>query len=510
MSAILLRGARLVGGADAPTDLLLAEGRVRAVGVSRHDLFELGRGPAGAIETVDLDGRWVHPGLWDQHVHLTQWALTGGRLDVSAAASAAEAAAIVREHVATEAPAPGEVLVGTGFRDGLWPDAPSAEGLDVGDVPVCLISHDVHSIWSNRAATLLLGLGEDGWMLREQAAFDLNVRLGALPDAALDRAVLAAARRAAARGVVGVVDLELEGAPAAWARRFAAGFRGLRVRAGVYPAGLEAAVAAGIRSGVAVEGTDGLLEGGPFKLFTDGALGTRTAWCDEPYPGPLGAPTRGHLAHEPAELLAAAREALGHGLVPTIHAIGDAAVALALDAFAALGPAPTGARWRMEHAQLVRDADLPRFAELGVTAGVQPRHAIDDRDLADEFWADRTGRMYPFRALLDAGAELALGSDAPVAPLDPWAAIAAAVTRTADGRPSWHPEQQITTAEALAASTDGLAGLREGGPADLVVLDVDPLAIRVDDPPAAAVALAAVPVHATMVAGRWTHGPYGG
>ena len=141
------------------------------------------------------------------------------------------------------------------------------------------------------------------------------------------------------------------------------------------------------------------------------------------------------------------RRATAAGLDCAVHAIGDRANTLALDAFAA-----TGARGRVEHAQLLGPADLARFAELGLVASVQPEHAVDDRDVADRYWAGRTHRAFAYRSLLDAGAELVLGSDAPVAPLDPWITLAAAVHRSADGRPSWHPEQEIPLDVALAAS----------------------------------------------------------
>ena len=209
------------------------------------------------------------------------------------------------------------------------------------------------------------------------------------------------------------------------------------------------------------------------------------------------------------------KRAHGGGLQCAIHAIGDHANALALDAFAA-----TGARGSVEHAQLLDDADLARFAELGVIASVQPEHAMDDRDIADRHWAGRTGRAFPYGALDDAGAVLALGSDAPVAALDPWIAVAAAVSRARDGRAAWHPEQRIGLRTALEASTDG-RGLVPvvGGPADLVVLDADPLAVgqgaggEADVGAAAAGAAAAAaatalretPVAGTLLAGRWTY-----
>src|SRR5690606_30427127 len=127
---------------------------------------------------------------------------------------------------------------------------------------------------------------------------------------------------------------------------------------------------------------------------------------------------------------------------------------------------------RMEHAQLVRGEDLGRFATLGVAASVQPEHAMDDRDVADHYWAGRTGRAFALRSLLDAGAELLLGSDAPVSPLDPWITLNAAVTRSRDGREPWHPEQAITVEEGLAASAHTLIDV--GQVADLIAVDRDP------------------------------------
>jgi predicted amidohydrolase YtcJ len=180
-------------------------------------------------------------------------------------------------------------------------------------------------------------------------------------------------------------------------------------------------------------------------------------------------------------------------MLPAVHAIGDEANRLALDAFETVG---TGGR--IEHAQLLLDADVARFAALGVTASVQPEHAMDDRDVADHYWAGRTGRAFTLRSLLDAGATLALGSDAPVAPLDPWVTMAAAVWRSRDGLRPWHPEQRISVAEAITASTHGRFGVAVGDVADLCVVDLDPLGASVEQ-------LRLMPVSATMLGGRWTH-----
>lgn len=510
----LLRNARLLDG--PVVDLQVAGGRVASLSPSAGFLYERGLPAPRARtepprsrdegESVDLDGRWLQPGLWDSHVHFGQWTLLSRRLDLSSANSAAATAALVREQLALHPPEPGAVLIGQGFRDGLWPDAPTPELLEFGEIPVALVSGDVHCMWTNRAALRMLGLPPEAWLLREQEAFDLNVRLSEVPEAQLDRWALQAAATAASRGVVGVVDLEMNGAIASWRRRFGSGFRGLRVRGGVYPGDLDAVVAAGIRTGEVVPGTAGLLTGGSFKLFTDGSLNTRTAWCYDDYPGLSGPDAAGLAIHSADELLGLARAAVAQGLIPAIHAIGDRATTLALDTFDALGPLHGAGRWpggSIEHAQLVVPADLPRFAALGVRASVQPEHAMDDRDVADHFWAGRGGRAFAYRALLDAGAELALGSDAPVAPLDPWVTIAAAVTRSRDGREPWHPEQSLTIEQALRASWGGVAStagghLAVGDPADLVVTEVDPLTASGDR-------LRSMPVFATMVAGEWTY-----
>ncbi len=462
--SILLRNARRYDG--TVVDLEITDGVVAslmpsaAVSGERRE-YDGGVGEKGrrsGREELDLDGRWVGPGLWDSHVHFGQWSQLARRLDLTGASSAAETAALVRDELTRHPPAEGEVLIGQGFRDGLWSDAPARELLDLGDAPVALVSADVHCMWINAAAQRLLGLPADAWLLREKDAFDLNVRLSVVPDAHLDAWALDAAATAASRGVVGIVDLEMSGGIASWQRRFGAGFRGLRVRAGVYPDDLDAAAAAGFRTGQVLPGTEGLLVGGPFKLFTDGSLNTRTAWCYDDYPGLSGPDAAGLAIHSADELLGLARAALARGFIPTIHAIGDRATTLALDTFEALGRLPADlarAGGSIEHAQLVADSDLPRFAELGVRASVQPEHAMDDRDVADHYWAGRTGRAFAYRALWEAGAELALGSDAPVAPLDPWVTISAAVSRSRSHREPWHPEQALPIEVALRASWGG-------------------------------------------------------
>jgi predicted amidohydrolase YtcJ len=476
----VLTAARLPG-APEPVEIVLAEGRIVAVGA------EAGERIGAEAQRIDLAGRWVVPGLWDEHVHFTQWAQTARRLDVSRAASAAEAAALVHRRAAAE---PGdEPLIGFGFHDALWPDTPTRELLDAaaGSRPVVLVAGDLHCSWLNSAAAAAFAPGSTEALLREDASFAVTSLLSTADDATLDRWAAEAAAAAAGRGVVGIVDLEYGWNLDTWVRRMSSGADSLRVEFGVYSDDLERAAGLSLRTGRIVEGTGGLLAVGPFKVISDGSLNTRTALCRHAYPdGGHGVANLG-----PEELVARMRFAARHGLTPAVHAIGDEANRLALDAFEEVGVGG-----RIEHAQLIAPEDVPRFARLGVVASVQPEHAMDDRDVADRLWAGRTSDAFPLASLLRAGARLAFGSDAPVAPLDPWVAIAAAVGRTRDGREPWHAEQAIPVEAALAASMRST--IAPGEPADLAVLDRDPLTAGPDD-------LRTMPVAATLLAGRFTH-----
>ncbi len=453
--------------------------------------------PAGALArrgaVLDADGRWLIPGLWDHHVHTVQWALVAQREPLGEVTSAAQAAARMG---AAPVLADGR-RIGTGFRDALWPDEMTLDVLDAatGDTPTYLINADVHSVWLNSAALHREGhpLDETG-VLREEPAFEISRRLNAADPLIGDHLVGAALQTAASRGIVGVVDLDMAWNAEAWARRLDAGFDTTRIRFGIYPPQLERALGEGLASGDALDAR-GLVRVGPLKVITDGSLGTRTAACSHAYPGDPH--NHGLLTVDPDALLDLMVRATGGGLQCAVHAIGDVANSHALDAFATSGASGT-----IEHAQLVAHADIPRFARLGVGASVQPEHAVDDRDLTDTIWATQTGIAYALRSLAMTGANLLFGSDAPVAPLDPWAAMAAAVFRTRDGRPAWHPEEGVDAATALAASTEGGSksgsALVPGAVADLVVIDRDPLACAEPD-------LRATTATATMIEGRLTH-----
>ncbi|MBS1906412.1 MAG: amidohydrolase family protein [Actinobacteria bacterium] len=473
---------------DGPVDLLIADGRIADIA------------PTGALRlpgrVLDGDGAWIVPGLWDHHVHTVQWALAAQRHDLSGTTSAVEAAARM-----AGAPVLGDGRrVGTGFRDVGWPDRPALALLDehTGEIPTYLINADVHSVWLNSAAFRREGfpVAPDG-VLREEDAFEISRRLNAADPVIADQAVLAASRRAASRGVVGLVDFDMAWNAEAWTRRLAHGFDTHRVEFAVYPHDLDRAIAEGLHTGQPLDpDPHGLVRMGPLKIISDGSLGTRTAACshgyaDDPY-------NHGVLTVPPAALQDLLLRATGAGLEIALHAIGDVAVSAALDAFAA-----TGGQGTIEHAQLVRHGDLARFARLGIAASVQPQHALDDRDAADALWAGQTAIAYPLASLHRAGATLRLGSDAPVAALDPWQAISAAVFRTDDDRGPWHPEERLDLETALAASahggTGGDAGIRPGAFADLVLLGADPFTADARE-------LRTMPVAATILGGRVSYG----
>lgn len=458
-------------------DVLVEDGFITRVGVLER--------PRGA-RVVDGDGRWLIPGLWDAHVHLGQWALARRRLDLSRTASPQDVLAAV-----AQAARHGRPVVGMGHQAGTWTRQVSVAELDAvcAQVPVVLVNSDFHHAWLNTAALDALGLPRRDGTVAESEWFAAYPRLASFepqPTAADYRQALG---DAAARGLVGLVDFEFDAPWSDWAQRWHEGCDLLRIRWSPYAGRLDSVRAAGLCSGAPLPGADNRLTVGSLKIISDGSLGTRTAWCREPYAvtGGFGAP---NLPEE--ELTGLLAEGRRIGLSVATHAIGDRAVATALAAYAA-----TGAHGSIEHAQLTTAREIAEMSRLGLVASVQPAHLLDDRPMMDQVWADRAERCFMLRAMLDQGVEVALGSDAPVAPLNPWLAIGAAVHRGQAGDEPWHPEQAVTVAEAIGAATDGRR-IAVGQPGDVVLLDSDPLT---SDP----AKLSTMQVALTCVAGRIVH-----
>ncbi len=463
--------------------------------ISTHDPS---RRPGGR-PIIRADGRWLIPGLYDAHVHVSQDAIRQSRIDVGAAGSAAEAVTIIAAALGTNrapdllGPRSSGPVIAAGFRDGFWPEPPHKDLLDeaFGGRPVIVISADLHCGWLNTAGLAMVGHRDDPTgVLTEKVWMDVLTDLPQPPGPATDRWVEHLLQSAVGRGLTGLRDFEFADNLDDWERRHRHGGLPIRVDAAVMAPLLSPATTRGLRTGDLLPGSAGLLSLGPVKVFVDGSLNTRTALCHDPYPDG----DHGETVLDRRQLSLIMAEAHDRGLQLAVHAIGDLANTIALDCFER-----TGASGRIEHAQLVADTDLARFGRLGVIAGVQPWHAIDDWAVADHYWQGRTGRAFPFAALLRSGATLQFGSDAPVAPLDPWRAIAAAVDRELLIGRAWHPEQQIGIADALACSTRTRGRLRAGDDADLVLLDQDPYLLSGPQ-------LIDIDVYATAVAGRWLHG----
>lgn len=465
MSALLFSGGRIHTGLGVVAEALLArDGRVVATG----RLADLSREAAGA-ERIDLHGGLMVPGWGDAHVHFMWWAIQMGQLDLRDTRTLAEALDRIAARV-NEVPRGGWLLGGR-FDKNLWGRWPTAAELDrvTGDRPAALRSRDGHARWLNTAALRLAGIGPrtrspdggeiergtDGLptgILKENANWLVEQVIPGPSAAECLAAVRLGQSEAWRRGIVAIEDLEQENARDAFERLHARAQLGLRVDMGIPRGDLEQAIASGRRTG---DG-DEWLRTGHCKFFTDGALGSQTAALEEPYEG---SDVRGILTIEPRVLTREVARAAAAGIAVAIHAIGDRAVRVALDAIEPTRRGHPQLRQRVEHVQLVREDDLARFGRLGVIASMQPIHATSDRDLVDRYWGrKRALRAYPWRTLARGGAVLAFGSDAPVEPIDPLLGIQAAVWRQ---RPQdadrWHPEQALTLDEALAGYGSGVA-----------------------------------------------------
>jgi predicted amidohydrolase YtcJ len=467
-------------------------------------------------ERVDLGGRCVVPGFSDSHVHFPTWALAQHEVRLEGTRSLDEAVARVRDALGG-APT-GRWLRGRGWRSGDWspPVEPTRAELDAiaPDRPVALMARDSHSVWLNSAALArangdlqvsggvveLDERGEPTGVLREESCWHFRDRYIDTGDDEYLEAMRAGMKLAASRGVTAVHDKDgWLGALRFWQRLDEEGALCLRVWQSLPAEKADELADVDVRSGLGGP----LLRLGYLKAFMDGTLGSQTARM---------------LDGSGVEITS--REGLEHfirrgaraGFPIAVHAIGDLANREALDAFEATRDAwqPLGLRQRIEHAQLLAPEDVARFAQLGIAASVQFSHAPSDRDLADRFWGGLESEPYAFRSLLESGAVLANGSDAPIEELDPLLGIRAGVLRTLDEREAWRPEQALTAEQALHATTIAPAWLARderrrgklvpGYLADLVVLDRDPLGCDSEE-------LAELKVVATMLGGAWTHNP---
>ncbi len=499
--------------------IAIADGRV--IGVGMPDDLEGLTGPATRHLRL-APGEVAIPGLTDAHLHVVEAALARLRVNLDDARSVE--AIVERVRAAVQAgPDAAAWIEGAGWDAdllGRWPTASDLERAAPGRL-VALWAHDHHALLASARALDEARIADDredpdgGVIRRDEAGHATGVlhetaaRLVAgripLPDA--DRVATALRPMVAelvSLGVVAVHDpggvaerRDLNGPFEAYRRLASAGELGMRVHTCLRPEQLDAARAEGLRSGGPL-GPDPLdrLRLGWLKTFADGTLGSRTAALLEPMdpiPGEPEPPNGGYGVWlvPPDELRAQAVSTASLGIATQVHAIGDAAVRAALDALAPTAGL-TPLMPRVEHVQLVASMDIPRFADLGIAASMQPVHVRSDAGKARRLWGARAEeRGYALGALAATGAVIPTGTDAPVEPVDPWPGLACAVTRSAPtwpaGTPAFGPENALDLWRAIrAACVDPAISAGEadrgrlvaGHRADIVVLS----AAAVDEP----------------------------
>lgn len=463
------------------------------------------RGPRTRV--IDLAGRAVTPGLIDAHSHLMGLGRSLQQVDLVGTATYQEVVARVRE-AARSAPA-GSWIGGRGWDQNDWPEKgfPTHEALSaaVPDHPVWLTRVDGHAALVNARAMELLGIDaaikdpSGGRFLRDAAGRPtgvlvdnaMDVVAGKLPEPSVEdrqRSLRLAARHCVELGLTTVTDMGIGDADyRAYSALKQAGE--LPLRAALFLTDDEALLARWFERGPEIDPEARLTVRG-VKMYIDGALGSRGAALVEPYsddPGNLGL-----LVSTGPHLEEVSRRALAKGFQVGIHAIGDRGGLVALDAMErALGGPRPEARFRLEHAQVLRLQDIERMARLGVIASMQPTHATSDMPWAgDRVGEARLAGAYAWRKVLKAGGRLALGSDFPVESADPRLGLYAAVTRQdLQGKPpgGWFPGERLTREEALRGFTLDAAwslfldkevgSLEVGKRADLVVFARDPMAV---------------------------------
>ena len=479
-----LAGERGFGWVEA---VAIDAGRVVAAG-SRAEI-EATRGTG--TRTIELAPDEVAiPGLTDAHLHLAEVGLSAGRVDLNGAQTLTDGLARIAE-LNARLPV-GAWLLGHGWGPDRWDGWPTADDLSAAAPGrrIALWAHDHHSLWASHTALRAAGIDRDtpdpeGGVIRRLADGSASgilhenaTRLltATVPPPTRDE-IASGIRRTASQllalGVVAVHDpgsLSLEAGlgPSIEAYRALAEREDLpiRVHACIRDSQLEAARDAGLGSGDRLCPPSARLVFGWLKLFADGTLGSRTAALLQPING------EGHgvWTTDPDALAQMAAEAADHGIATMIHAIGDAAVRSSLDALA-----PTAGRTplmpRIEHIQLLDPGDRPRFARGRVAASVQPIHLRADAQIARRTWGRRAeANGYPLASLVEAGATVAFGTDAPVESIDPWPGIELAVTRRSPewggGADAFGPQEALPLDLALRAAcvtAPMIAGERDRG-----------------------------------------------
>ncbi len=498
----------------------------QAVAIRKHRIVAVGSDAEilslAEIDTpiVDLDGKLMLPGICDAHIHFYEWSLSLREVQLAGTRSKAE----MLDRIATRAALPFDGnpsdhwIIGRGWNESRWgeTDFPTAADVDAvtgPERPALFWRADMHGAVANSAALRMAGIntetsdppggvidrdkaGNPTGVLRELAISLVDSCIPKPDGDELENAMVDGMRMLHSLGITAIHDQRMKDQDdgprmlAAYRRLREQGRLKLRVNCNIAAHDLPHLAGLGLRSGFG----DDYLRLGHVKLFTDGSLGTRTAWMLEPFERLKAgeAENTGVNVTPPAQMAREFRAATELGFPISVHAIGDRANRTVLDLFEELADAGLEPLLphRIEHVQIIDPIDLPRLAELGITASVQPIHATDDIDTANRFMGARGANMYSFRSLLDLGTLSVYGSDAPVANVNPYAGMQAAITRRRPERmdqPAWYADECISIEQAIrgytkagpqAAGWQSVIGTIEPGKrADLVVLDRDLLAL---------------------------------
>jgi predicted amidohydrolase YtcJ len=499
-ASLLVTGGRIhTQSAASGNTLLLRDGRVIAVGT-----LEALRARAPGAEILDFGAGTITPGLTDTHIHITEWAMARRSVDLSNADSIEECLRLIRAHADHTS---AEWVTGRGWNPHHWGGRTPRAQLDsvLLDRPAAFQSHDMHALWANSRALASAGVdagtpdpadgrivrnadGSPSGMFLENATLLIAHIIPPPSEAEMRVAVLDAQAELHGYGITAIHSLP--GLHLVVPRPFTIlhalrqqDTLRLRVLQHIPLDKLDAACEVGLWSGFG----DEWIRAGGVKMFLDGALGSRTAWLRDPYENSADSgvqmiPERefhDHVTH-----------AAACGIASTVHAIGDAAVTLAFKVLTADSAQAGTLPNRIEHVQCCLPDQFEHAARNGIICSMQPCHLMSDWRAADRHWGpERARTTYAFRSLLDQGATLAFGSDAPVEPCDPRLGFYAASERKdVEGNPEggWYREQGIALADVLraytvgparAAGATGLEGVLEPGSfADFVVWDQDPLA----------------------------------
>jgi len=487
------------GGDRTAEAVAVRDGRVVRVGPA----YEVGFLEDTETTVVDVGGRVVLPGFVDAHTHLA----SVGRYRVHADLRDVDGPEAAIAALAAHADDVDGWVQGYGFDESTWTESRYLTRADLDrvseDRPVLAVREDGHTAAVNSVALDRLedelptgdvqteGGAPTGVLVEDAVSV---ARAAVAPDRAETRALIEAAQSVAhERGVTAVHDMVRQShAPGVYRALAVADALRLRVRLNYWWDHIDAVTEVGLAPDHGSE----WVQTGAIKTFTDGSFGGRTARISTPYADGDGT---GQWVVDPATLEDRVERATDAGFQVTIHAIGDAAVAAALDAIAAHGD--PGDRHRIEHAELADDATIERFVEHGVVASMQPnflKWARPDGLYETRLGADRAARTNRFRAMRDADVTLALSSDC--MPLDPLFGVAQVVDAP-------HPGQRLSVTEALRGYTHGAATagfdedrmgtVERGKLGDLVVLEASPWEVE---------AIADIGVAATIVGGEVVYG----